>query len=55
MNTDSPRNVRTTFVTKGFWQTSEKRTVCNECKPLLLTDGFTLEAKITVLGEDFLK
>ncbi len=51
--------IRTTFVTKGFWQTSEKRTVCNECKPLFLHLGhgciFTLEAKITVLGDDFLK
>ncbi len=36
---DSPRNVRATFVTKGFWQSSEKRTVCNKCKPILLTDG----------------
>ncbi len=36
---DSPRNVRAYLVTKGFWQSSEKRTVCNKCKPILLTDG----------------
>ncbi len=42
---DSLHNVQTTFVTKGFWQTSEKQTVCNECKPLLLTDGKPLQNK----------
>ena len=42
---DSPRNVRAIFVTKVFWQSSEKRTVCNECKPLLCTDGKPFQNK----------